>query len=159
MLDRRTVSNKEKNDDNADIELEELRCVNDIQCHCSRNYLNQLSAVYVETHIQMITEMTKDEHKCTSRVFITYRCGSPENMGRRMKKKRYEWNTCMKERKFAANPVNMSLISIGKRALTGLIMHININGKVSRISQHGHKGRTPQHALRFNEIKTALSSL
>ena len=41
MLDSQTVGNEEENDDNADVELEELRGLNDFQFHCSSKYLNQ----------------------------------------------------------------------------------------------------------------------
>ena len=63
MVDNLYVSNEEENEDNADVELEELGGLDDFQCHCSRNYLNQFSAVYIATHIKKITEMTKDEQE------------------------------------------------------------------------------------------------
>ena len=58
---RQTISNEEKNEDIADVELKELRRLNNVQCRCSRHYLNPCSAVYIETHILMMKAMTKDE--------------------------------------------------------------------------------------------------
>ena len=93
MLDSQTVSYEEEDNDYADVEFEDLRGLNEFQCHCSRNYLHQFSAVYVEIHI---TLMTKDENEMG--IMGVYNLSGRRNIKRKKKQLyMYEGNTICRQ--------------------------------------------------------------
>ena len=143
--DREVIEEADGTDSEEDNEFN----VNEFQCRCRTNCVSQFPQEQVQAHIMNIQEMTKEEQDLYI-IGVLQPLGVDQTKTWRgeLKRKRYGY---VYNGKNVCRPTFQYIYNTGRRALTGLITHININGKVPRV--HRNKGWTPRHALRYNEIK------
>ena len=121
----------------------------DFECRCSVSCISQFEQSEIQEHIMNICEMTKEEKDMyLMGVLQPIGVSHTKTWRGERKRKRYGYtyggkNVCRSTFQYIFN--------IGRRALTSLITHMNVNGKVPRI--HGNKGRKPHNSLKYNEIK------
>lgn len=121
-------------------------------CGCVQNCVNNIDKSLIQTHVDNLREMTKDEKEL-------YVMGALQKINPDSKRSRYgDRKRTRYEYKYEGNSIckNAFLIIYDVRNFTlkSLIKHMAVNGNVPRV--HGNSRRKPHHALSFGDVERVV---
>lgn len=141
------------NDDNGDEEEDSIRTVKEKVnrgCGCHFKCYEKFQIKEIIDHIFTMRELNKDEKE----MYIMGKLKSKSTGYDLIDKKRRRYMYNYDDREICKHAF-LLIHDIGEKRLKNIAHHLKQNGPIPR--SHGNKGRKPNHALKFDDIKKVVN--
>lgn len=141
------------NDDNGDEEEDSIRTVKEKVnrgCGCHFKCYEKFQIKEIIDHIFTMRELNKDEKE----MYIMGKLKSKSTGYDLIDKKRRRYMYNYDDREICKHAF-LLIHDIGEKRLKNIAYHLKKNGPIPR--SHGNKGRKPNHALKFDDIKKVVN--
>lgn len=141
------------NDDNGDEEEDSIRTIKEKVnrgCGCHFKCYEKFQIKEIIDHIFTMRELNKDEKE----MYIMGKLKSKSTGYDLIDKKRRRYMYNYDDREICKHAF-LLIHDIGEKRLKNIAHHLKQNGPIPR--SHGNKGRKPNHALKFDDIKKVVN--
>ncbi|MES9882762.1 MAG: hypothetical protein ABW185_17990 [Sedimenticola sp.] len=122
-------------------------------CGCMKNCIKSINKTIIQSHVDNIREMTKDERDLYV-MGALHKLNPDDKRTRYGERKRAKYDYTYEGRHICKQAF-LIIYDVGKSTLQAIIKHLAIHGNVPRV--HGNSGRTPHHAVTYEDVRRVVS--